>query len=167
MICPQSSQSTARTHKSFFSPFNQSHQRHLAKLPEPFVAHDERESNRRRGHILDLDTWALWAPHQASHEPLGETSRMMKLCGSRKLGYAIVRGTYDDDGAWDRLVARTSLPLTASASARSCLVAFSTSLIWKAAAVVSLKRLWASMKPVPSSGGGHETPPPMTAMALV
>lgn len=55
---------------------------------------------------FDLDTWPLWTPDQASHEPLGETIRIMKISGFRKLGFAMVCGNDDDQDAWDRLVAR-------------------------------------------------------------
>lgn len=57
-------------------------------------------------HISTSTPGRYGSPDQASNEPLGETIRVMKSSGFRKLGFAIVRGTSDDQGAWDRLVAR-------------------------------------------------------------
>lgn len=54
----------------------------------------------------DLDTWPLHTPDAASREPCGQSTLIMKMTGFRKLGFAIVRGIYEDHRAWDRLVAR-------------------------------------------------------------
>lgn len=55
---------------------------------------------------FDLDNWPLYTPEQASYEPHGRIIRTIKMTGYRKLGFAIVRGTYDDQSAWDRLITR-------------------------------------------------------------
>lgn len=55
---------------------------------------------------FDLNVWPLYTPDEASHEPRGQIICNMKLTGFRRLGFAIVRGTYDDKSAWERLVAR-------------------------------------------------------------